>query len=198
MANKTFYEKPKRFDKLTKSDYEELAFDLINAFAIVKNPDDSALLLHDLLTKGEIKNLAKRLRIAKLLLSGMKQNDIVEELHCSFATITKVKIWLDEGGTGLKSVIQKLPKRISKPKATYTYPRPNLPKIIFTAVQEMGYSTQKKRVNKFLDNLEKKHLIDKQIREMVNEEFRDLYHARKKAVFKESIARKSSSGKHTK
>lgn len=190
MVNRSSYEKPKRFDKLTKTDYENLTFDLINAFALVKNPDDSALLLHDLLTKSEIKNLAKRLRIAKLLLSEIKQEDIVDELHCSFATITKVKIWLDEGGEGLKKVIQKLPKRMSKPSVPRTYPQPNLPHILIAAVQELGYGKQKKRVEKFLDSLEKKHLIDKQIREMVNEEFRTLYHEKKKQSFKRSISQR--------
>ena len=79
MGKRTILEKPKRLDKLTKTDHEGLVFDLINAFAVVNNPTDSALLMHDLLTKSEINNLSKRLRIAKLILSGKTHDEITKE-----------------------------------------------------------------------------------------------------------------------
>ena len=63
-------EKPKRLEKLSKDQQEDLVFDLINAFALTKDPLSSSLLIQDLLTASEIKNLSKRLRIAKLLLKN--------------------------------------------------------------------------------------------------------------------------------
>jgi len=176
VAKTTFYPKNKRFEKLTRQDEEDLAFDLINAFALVKSPADSALLLHDLLTRKEIKNLAKRLRIAKLILSSEKQEEIIAELHCSFGTVAKVKAWLDEGGLGLKRIIRKLPKRTSEPKYRPTYPSPNLPVILSAAFQYMMYAKETKTAKRFLDSLEEKNIIDKKIREALSEQYKEKYH----------------------
>ena len=66
--------KSKRLEKLTRNEQADLTFDLINAFSLVKNPLSTSLLLQDLLTALEIKNLSKRLRIAKFLLAGKKQD----------------------------------------------------------------------------------------------------------------------------
>lgn len=188
MAKTTFYSKTKRFNKLTRQDEESLAFDLVNAFALVKTPTDSALLLHDLLTVKEIKNLAKRLRIAKLLLSSQKQEDIIDELHCSFGTIAKVKAWLDEGGLGLKRIIKKLPKRTSEPKYHPTYPSPNLPVILSAAFQYLTYAKERKTVNRFLDSLEQKDIIDKHIREALDEEYKDKFHQKIRKSFVKSTS----------
>ena len=111
MPRTTYYPKLQRLDKLSREEHEDLAFDLINAFSLVKTPVESAFLLNDLLTRKEIENLAKRLRIAKLLVAGTKQEEIVEKVHCSFALVSKVKVWLSAGGEGLNRIISRLPKK---------------------------------------------------------------------------------------
>jgi uncharacterized protein YerC len=167
--NKFHFDKTSRLDKLSKEQRENLTFDLINAFALVKSPAESALLMHDLLTNWEINNLAKRLAIAKLLLMGCKQEEIINELHCSYATIARVSVWLNEGGTGLKKVISKLPNKSSKPKITRSYPSPNLPKILITTFQELKYQKQETTINKFLNSLEEKNLIDASLKREVSQ-----------------------------
>ncbi|OGM13688.1 hypothetical protein A3A76_02660 [Candidatus Woesebacteria bacterium RIFCSPLOWO2_01_FULL_39_23] len=183
MNSTTFYDKEKRLDKLSKSEQEDLLFDLINAFAVVKNSEDSALLLHDLLTKREVQNLSKRLRIAKLLLADVLQEDITNKLHCSYATITKVKVWLDEGGDGLRKVISKLPERKLKPKYEKSLVKPDLPKILIALAREYGFTKEKHKLDNFLNDLEGKHLIDKQIRQVFNDEFRSLHSDKVKKDF---------------
>ena len=66
MAYRYYDQKVKRIDKLSKPMQEELLFDLIAAFSLVKSVEDSALFIQDLLTENEVKMLSKRLRIAKL------------------------------------------------------------------------------------------------------------------------------------
>lgn len=171
MGRTTFYPKPQRLDKLSKEEHEDLVFDLINAFSLVKTPVESAFLLNDLLTKKEIENLAKRLRIAKLLVSGTKQEEIIKKLHCSFGTVSKVKIWLAAGGKGLNRVIAKLPKKASAVSYRRTYPQPNLPIMLAATIQHLMFTKDKKLVENFLDSLGEKNLIDRELREMLNEEF---------------------------
>ena len=93
-------QRPKKIDKLSREAKLDLMFDLINAFNKVKSSFDTALFLQDLLTANEIRNIAVRLRIAKLLLADKTFTEIQHELKVSSATITKVSIWMSQGGDG--------------------------------------------------------------------------------------------------
>lgn len=170
---RTYYPTPIKIDKLSREAQLDLFFDLINAFSIVKSPTDTALLVQDLFTASEIKNLAKRLRIAKLLLKDENQRDIADELHCSIATVTKVNYWLNEGGEGFKNVIRKLPERYSIPKNLPRGPiEYHLPQILFAITKYSLAQNQTKKLKRFSDTIKEKEVLDKELREMFSEEFR--------------------------
>lgn len=168
-----FVYKEKRLNKFSKDEQEDLVFDLINAFSLANNPLDSALLLQDLLTEVEVKNLAKRLRITKLLLDGETHEEIVSQLHCSFATVTKVRIWLDNAGDGLKKVIKRLPQRrkvnIPKKMPGVGY---GLPNIIDYYISTSLKIRENKRLENFTKNMKAKATSDKELRQDLNSEFR--------------------------
>src|SRR5258706_4511321 len=96
--------------RLTKAERENLLIDLVNSLTITRSLNDVVLFLQDLLTKSEIEMLSKRLRIAKLLLSGMTYDEIADSLHTSLATVAKISAWLSERGDGFRNIIQKLPE----------------------------------------------------------------------------------------
>lgn len=167
MAKFNYFDyRERRTDKLSKDEQEDLVFDLINAFGLMNNSVDSALLLQDLLTESEIKNLAKRLRIAKLLLADQTHEQIVSEIHCSYATVGKVASWFNMGGQGLRRVIQRLPKR----RKTYQPHRIpgvgyGLPQILLHYTSGALEKNEKKKLEKFLQDVGSKALIDRDIRE---------------------------------
>lgn len=169
------YKEKRRLDKFSQKEQDDLVFDLINAFSLANSPLDSALLLQDLLTEVEIKNLAKRLRIAKLLLDGETHEEIVGELHCSFATVAKVRIWLDNAGNGLKKVIKKLPERrkVSIPKRLPGVGY-GLPSIIDYFISEGLKAKETKRLESFTKNMKAKTAVDRELREEISSEFRKL------------------------
>ena len=170
---KRSYEMPvKRLEKLSKEDQLDLVFDLINAISSVRSPAETANFLQDLLTASEIKNLGKRLRIAKLLLAGKNQEEIIGTLHCSFATIAKVNMWLNQGGEGFKKVIAKLPKRREMPKFS---PRPltyHLPETLIGLASLALTNQERGRLEKFSDKMDDKTVMDKSFQEAVDEDFR--------------------------
>lgn len=170
-----FTYKEKRLDKFSKTEQEDLVFDLINAFSLANNPLDSALLLQDLLTEVEVKNLAKRLRIAKLLLDGETHEEIVDQLHCSFATITKVRLWLDNAGEGLKKVIKRLPQRrkVNVPKRTPGIGY-GLPSILDYYISAGLKAREKRRLENFTEKMRAKTSADRELRQDLNSEFRGL------------------------
>lgn len=161
-----FAYKEKGLDRFTKDSQQDLVFDLINAFSLANNPTDSALLLQDLLTEDEVRDLSKRLRIAKLLLSGKTHEEIVQQLHCSYATVTKVRIWLSGAGDGLKKVISRLPERrkveIPKRAPGVGY---GLPDILAYYATSGLKSSENKRLEKFMQNMKAKSSSDKELRE---------------------------------
>ncbi|MBI2103689.1 hypothetical protein HYT59_01650 [Candidatus Woesebacteria bacterium] len=166
MASRSYYQTPKRLEKLGRNEQLALMFDLINAISLVKRPTETALLLKDLLTAKEIKNLSKRLRIAKLILADNTEREIAESLHCSFATIAKVRMWLNEGGEGLRKVISKLPKRYKFPKDLPPIPLEfQLPRLVSTIVQYSMAKKQASLLEKFAEGVSSKQALDKSLKE---------------------------------
>jgi len=162
----------KRLEKLSREEQLDLIFDLINAISLVKDPSETAALLEDLLTSTEIKNLAKRLRIAKLLLAGKTHEEIVDFLHCSYATTVKVNMWLNQRGEGFKKIIAKLPKQYKMPKLP---PRPltyNLPDTLISLAGMALATNQRQRLEKFAKAMDDKAVIDRSFQEAVDEDFK--------------------------
>ena len=161
-----------RVNKFSKDKELDLIFDLINAIAMVNDSKKASLLLQDLLTPSEIKNISKRLRIAKLLLAGKKQEEIIEDMHCSFATISKMSTWLDEAGFGVKEIVTKLPKRQEEVEFVGNrFRQYRLPEAIWEDYLNLKAFTQRKRVEELMENSEtKKELFDK-----IQEAVADIY-----------------------
>lgn len=151
----------------------ELVFDLVNAFTIAKGPHKSALLLQDLLTASEIKKLSRRLRIAKLLLGGMTQREVSSDLRCSLATVTKVKLWLDQKGEGFKSVIKSLPKKYEYPSKLPKGPiEYHMPQAILALAKQGLAKSQDIRIDRLVENVSKKEAMSKHVQEAFEDRFK--------------------------
>lgn len=162
----------RRIDKLSKSEQESLVFDLVYAFVTIGTVSEVALFLQDLFTKSEIRMLGKRLRIAKLLLSGMTYTEIQSVLHVSHSSVAKIAAWLNERGEGFRKTIQRLPMqpktkawedysdwdRIKRKYSIYFWPELLLEEIVKNANQK-----QKERIRNVLKTVEQKSELHKRI-----------------------------------
>ncbi len=90
-----------------------LVLSLCQAIHSCKNLDDAAKLIEDLLSEAEAMRLAKRLRIAQLLIKKYTYAEIKAILRVSENTIARVNVWLKHSGQGYKKAIANL-----KPLAT--------------------------------------------------------------------------------
>jgi len=179
MARRFQFDRPaEKIEKLTLSEFQGLLSDLLVAFQIVKDPEETALFVQDLLTKSEVKILAKRLRIAKLLLEGMTYREVEDTLHVSHGTVAKVAEWLKEKGDGFRSVIKKISKIRKEESALlasvgislkdriqrYSSLEPLIEKKVKSADEKEG-----RRLKKILDNLEAKSILNTRIEKMLKE-----------------------------
>lgn len=93
---------PKRMDKYLAELYEALS-DL--------SPKETKQLLNDLLTPMEKKMLAKRIQVAKMLLTGRKYHEIERALNVQRTTIARIRLNLTISSTkSLENIVAKLPR----------------------------------------------------------------------------------------
>lgn len=190
MAYKYTDEKPRRIDKLSKGDHEDLLRDLVNAFYSLKSPTEAALFIQDLLTEREVTNVSKRLRIAKLLLEGGKYEEVGKGLHTSYGTVAKVGAWLAQKGDGFRMVIQRLPKK-QKVKDWREYsqwdkfkrghPMYFWPELVLEEIVKSANKREKERLSKVLQSLGDKSHLHKKLQELIDEDYREKARAKKRA-----------------
>ena len=78
---------------------------LCSAFLKLKDVNEIYNFLEDIATINEIKAMAQRLEVARLLKDSKNYAEIVNETGASTATISRVKKCLDYGTGGYKSVL---------------------------------------------------------------------------------------------
>ncbi len=81
---------------------------LFKALMKLKNKDEFYCLFEDLCTISEIKAMAQRFQVAKLLSEGVIYTDIEQKTGASSATISRVNKCLNYGANGYKTAIERL------------------------------------------------------------------------------------------
>ncbi|MBI2442696.1 MAG: hypothetical protein HYV40_02165 [Candidatus Levybacteria bacterium] len=168
-------DKPQRLEKLSRTDQEDLLFDLVHALVQARSMQDAALFLQDLLTRKELHNLSKRLRIAKHLLTGRSYEEIEQILHVSHGTIAKIALWLAERGDGFRSIIQRLPKESDKNVKEYSdwdafkrrHPLYFWPELLLEEVVRSANQKQKERIQDVLQKLDEKSTLHRRIEKLL-------------------------------
>jgi TrpR-related protein YerC/YecD len=91
-------------DRLRTAEVEEL----LRALLTLDDADEAYALLLDLCTVREIKEMAQRLEVAKLLAAGEHYSAIQETTGASATTISRVSKALNYGADGYKRVLERL------------------------------------------------------------------------------------------
>jgi TrpR-related protein YerC/YecD len=98
---------------------------LLDAIVQLETREDAALFLRDLCTLGELRNMAQRWAVVRLLEAGHHYAEISAQTGASTATITRIASWLHHGDGGYRLLLDRLdrPKRrATKRRPPTTYP----------------------------------------------------------------------------
>lgn len=87
---------------------DEMKDRLFEAILLLENMDECYSFFEDICTIAEIKALAKRLEVAKMLTEGKTYIDISEKIGVSTATISRVNRALNYGADGYKIILDRL------------------------------------------------------------------------------------------
>lgn len=170
--------------RLSRQEVEKYFYQLCVAISETKNPKEVAELLRDLLSYQESEMIAKRLKIAELLLDNMTYEEIRKTLKVSTSTIARVQEWIKIAGDGYQRAVKSLKSSEKKYKdrggnqfETWSglkkkYPAYYWPEILLeNLIKESNYK-QKMKIKSVVSQLEKmkeknelfirlKHLLNK-------------------------------------
>ncbi|NLI57191.1 MAG: hypothetical protein GX387_01495 [Clostridium sp.] len=93
---------------MNKKIKDEMTDKLFEAILLLKNIDECYSFFEDICTISEIKALAQRLEVAKMLREGKTYTDISEKTGASTATISRVNKALLYGADGYKIILDRL------------------------------------------------------------------------------------------
>lgn len=93
------------FEPKVKNEQTEL---LVQALLTLQSEDDAYRFFEDLCTIAEVKSMAQRIEVARLLRAGVTYQEIVRETGASSATISRVNRALLYGADGYRRVLDAL------------------------------------------------------------------------------------------
>jgi len=82
--------------------------ELFEAILLLQDKEDCYRFFEDLCSVGELKAMAQRWQVVKMLVENRTYTDIVEETGASTATISRVKRCLHFGADGYQRIIKRL------------------------------------------------------------------------------------------
>lgn len=149
--------------KLSKEEIAKFFYKLCLAIAEIKNPQEAANFLRDLLSFQEAEMIAKRLKIAEMLMEEKTYEDIRKNVKASYGTIARVQEWMKVSGDGFRMVISKTRgKDIKMGKECpiveistlkKRYPMYYWPEILLENIIETANYKQKAKLKKVIDQL---------------------------------------------
>jgi TrpR-related protein YerC/YecD len=81
---------------------------LFDAILRLETPADAERFFRDLCTLNEIRDMAQRWAVVRLLASGRHYAEISRETGASTATITRIASWLKHGEGGYREALDRL------------------------------------------------------------------------------------------
>jgi TrpR-related protein YerC/YecD len=90
---------------------DRLTDQLCKGILSLETVEDVYCFLEDIATIGEIRALAQRLEVARLLSEGYTYPQIAQQTGASTATISRVKKFLEYGADGYKLVLENIKEK---------------------------------------------------------------------------------------
>ena len=87
---------------------DQLSDQLFDAILSLNNNEECYQFFEDICTVSELKSMAQRLEVARMLQTGHTYDDIVARTGASTATISRVKRCLHYGADGYKTILERL------------------------------------------------------------------------------------------
>jgi TrpR-related protein YerC/YecD len=165
----------KKYLHISNEEREELLKEFCEALSVLKNFQEVMNFLTDLLTREELVMLARRIKIAKLLIEGKDYREIESLLKVGTPTIARVNRWLSEGGEGFRLIAERTRREKPKPPSSVDYamrdwrkfrkryPLVFWPQLLIEDIIKAMNKRQREKVRHAIERLDRKSQLYKQI-----------------------------------
>ncbi|MDH4330093.1 MAG: YerC/YecD family TrpR-related protein [Candidatus Moranbacteria bacterium] len=151
--------------KLSKEEIGEIFYKLSLAVSKTKKVDEAVALLRDLLSIKEVEMIAKRLKIAELLLDNHSYEDIREALGVGYGTISRVQEWLNISGDGYRLAVNRVKNKgfdfendcpvVDLNSIKKRYPMYYWPEIVLENIVKNSNKKQKDKLRRVITEMDK-------------------------------------------
>lgn len=162
----------KKYSQISDKEKVDLLQEFCEAISVLSNPEEIMDFITDLLTKQETIMIARRIKIAKMLINGNNYQEIRNSLKVGLGTVSKINQWLLESGQGFRIIAQRTKKEKSKKtklelsefqKLKKRYPVMFWPQLLMEEIIKTMNVKQRDRIRRSLKNIDRKSQIYKQI-----------------------------------
>ena len=91
---------------------------LVDVILRLDEREDAERFLRDLCTLGELRDMAQRWAVVRLLDAGMHYAEISRQTGASTATITRIASWLNHGEGGYRQMLEQVRSADAPPPVT--------------------------------------------------------------------------------
>ncbi len=163
--------------RLSQQQEQEILLDFFQSLATLKGFKEATEVFQDLLSRAELTMLAKRLKIAKLLIKGVTYQEISRTLKVSTQTIARVNIWLQEAGEGFRLMFERTKTKSNSnhrlPNTLWSsfkrrYPMYYWPELLMREIIATANRRQKERLRKVLSNLQVKGKLHRELGKLLH------------------------------
>lgn len=163
--------------RLSSREEQELLLDFFQSLSTLKGFKESTDVFQDLLSRAELTMLAKRLKIAKLLINGVTYQEICRVLKVSTQTIARINIWLQEAGDGFRLMFERTKNKSGSsshlPNITWSsikkrYPMHYWPELLIREIIATANRRQRERLWKVLSNLQVKSKLYRELGKLLH------------------------------
>lgn len=153
--------------KLHKKEVNKLLYKLCLAISEIKTAKEAAEFLRDLLSYQEAEMIAKRLKIAELIMDNLTYDQIQRTLKVSPTTIARVQEWMKLSGEGYRRAVERTRKDWTKDNVPEydefsginsikkRYPMYYWPELLLESIIRSANKREKERIRNVLGEMEK-------------------------------------------
>lgn len=162
----------KKYYYISNKEKENLLEEFCEAISVLNNTEEIMNFITDLLSEQETIMIAKRIKIAKMIIQNKNYREIQNSLKVGANTISRINEWLAESGEGFKMVAERSKKENTKNKSSEPtefqklkkrYPSLFWPEFLIKDLIKIMDSKQKEKIRRNIEKLGRKSQLYKQL-----------------------------------
>ncbi len=156
-------------EKLSRKERDQLLFEFFRGLGTMRGTEEAAKVFGDLVSRPELEMIAKRLKIATLLIEDKTYDEIRRHMKVSAPTIARVSAWLQQAGEGFRLLHERARRAGKEPVGIRSplqrkYPAYYWPQLLVQEISRIATERQRAKLLAIIDNFDHKTKLYRDLR----------------------------------